>query len=97
VPYTKDQIKNAPNISDSGHLSEAEEQDLYQHYNVAYSTEGSTFAETTGRAQSSGYAGRDTKTTTNEQTAAGYDTDGAGTDAAMTRSEEQLNVGTERV
>ena len=46
VPYTKDQIKDAPNIDDSGHLSEAEEQDLYTYYDIPFTTEGSTFADT---------------------------------------------------
>lgn len=36
VPYTRDQIKNAPNISDSSHVSEAEEQDLYRHYDITW-------------------------------------------------------------
>ncbi len=98
VPYTKDQIKNAPNISDSGHLSEAEEQDLYTHYNVAYTTEGSTFADTSRLGQNT--TGQ-TDTAYTDQTsgrrAAGRGTSGSGTDEAMTRSEERLNVGTERV
>ena len=102
VPYTKDQIKNAPNIDDAGHVSEAEEQTLYQHYNIAYTTEGSTFADTTstGTAGTAGYT--DTNTSaytegTNENTTTGYDTSGQSTDSAMTRSEERLNVGTEQV
>ena len=114
VPYTKDQIKDAPNVSDSGHLTEAEEQHLYEHYNVPYTTEGSTFADT---SNSTGYAGTDTETSaqypeadttgdryttgysdtdTNDR-AAEYDTSGDTSDSAMTRSEEQLNVGTETV
>lgn len=36
VPYTKDQVKDAPNVDDDEDLSEAEEQRLYQHYNVGY-------------------------------------------------------------
>jgi len=106
VPYTKTQIKDAPNISDSGHLSEAEEQDLYEHYNIGYTTEGSTFADTSGTpdtsdpvgtsdtARTTGYA--DTEATSERDTT-GYDTSGSNPDSAMTRSEEKLNVGTERV
>jgi uncharacterized protein (TIGR02271 family) len=107
VPYTKAQIKDAPKISESGRLTEAEEQDLYEHYNLAYTTEGSTFADTTGagtgtgtgtdRAQSTGRTGSGYTGTTNENSTSGYDTSGTSTDSAMTRSEEQLNVGTERV
>jgi uncharacterized protein (TIGR02271 family) len=107
VPYAKDQIKNAPNISDSGHLSEVEEQDLYQHYNVPFSTEGSTFAETDRTGQDTDRTGQDTDRPgrdtsgyaedTTERTAASRDASGAGTDEAMTRSEERLNVGAEQV
>jgi uncharacterized protein (TIGR02271 family) len=100
VPYTKDQIKDAPNISDSGHLTEAEEQDLYKHYNVAYTTEGSTFAGTSGAAGASGHAqdsraARSTETPRDATT--GDDASDSGADEAMTRSEESLNVGTEQV
>ena len=106
VPYSKDAIKDAPNIEDSGQLSEAQEQDLYEHYNVPYTTEGSTFADTSKLSQ----------TTPNTQTGQTgvSDVSGSGdaygdsrhvadqrgtglTDDAMTRSEERLNVGTERV
>ncbi len=121
VPYTKDLIKDAPNIGDAGHLTEAEEQTLYQHYNIAYTTEGSTFADTTSTGTTgtteygdTSYAGTDTAYTQDmtRNGTAGYDTDqtydrtsgqtasqsaGQGTEGAMTRSEEQLNVGTERV
>jgi uncharacterized protein (TIGR02271 family) len=46
VPYNKSTIKDAPNVSSDGHLSEAEERELYDHYSVPYTTEGSTFADT---------------------------------------------------
>ncbi len=114
VPYTKDQIKDAPNITDSGHLSEAEERDLYEYYNIPYTTEGSTYADTTGTSGTTGitgtaeYAGTTGTTGTTEYADAAdargtteYDTSGtttsSGTDSAMTRSEERVNVGTERV
>jgi uncharacterized protein (TIGR02271 family) len=99
VPYTKAQIKDAPNISDSGHLTEVEEQDLYEHYNIAYTTEGSTFADISGTGRAGDTARADTgrTETTNEHGTAGYDTSGPTTDSAMTRSEERLDVGTEQV
>jgi uncharacterized protein (TIGR02271 family) len=40
VPFTKDQVKDAPNVEDDEDLSEAEEQRLYEHYSLAYSTGG---------------------------------------------------------
>ncbi len=74
LPYDKDKIKNAPNVSEDGHLSPEEEQELYGYY---------------------GMGGYDTTTTTTEaQGVVGNDVSGPETDGAMTRSEEQLRVGT---
>ncbi len=96
VPYGKNTIKDAPNVSADGHLSEAEERELYDHYAVPYTTDGSTFADTS----------RLSGNTTDTDTRAGDVDDRTGTDRAgtdrnrpdgMTRSEEQLNVGTEQV
>ncbi len=80
-------------MEDDGELSEQEEQRLFEHYGVPYTTQGSTTAqgapqtgqqpagdETTGRSEDRGSAGRDTS--------------GPKTDDAMTRSEEELRVGT---
>ena len=72
VPFDKDKVKGAPNVSEDGHLSPEEEQRLYEYYGMGYS---------------SGYEDTTTRTT-------GYDTSGPTTDDAMTRSEEQLRVGT---
>lgn len=86
---TKDQVKDAPGIDDDGVLSEQEEQRLFEHYNVPYTTDGSTTAqgapETVGEYSAPGP--RDAGTV-------GYDTSGPTTDNAMTRSEEELRVGT---
>jgi uncharacterized protein (TIGR02271 family) len=38
VPYDKDKIKNAPNVSEDGHLSPEEEQALYDYYGMGYSS-----------------------------------------------------------
>ena len=84
-------VKDAPSIDDDGHLSEAEVAALYQHY-AAYL--GS--AEANG---ADGYAGRhaDDGPGAAETGVQGYDTSGPTTDDAMTRSEERLRVGTEKV
>ncbi len=37
VPYTKDQVKNAPRVDPDELLSEQEEERLYRHYGLAYS------------------------------------------------------------
>jgi uncharacterized protein (TIGR02271 family) len=88
VPYEKQLVKDAPNIDPDGHLSEQEEQELWRHYGLDY---GAT-------------AGYDDRGVAAAGTAAGYDdragpvgrdVSGPTTDDAMTRSEEELRVGTE--
>jgi len=87
VPYEKSQIKDAPNASADGQLSQEEESRLYRHYGMDYGEnrsdsglpEGGRFDDTTRTA--------DTGTV-------GHDTSGPTTDQAMTRSEEELKVGT---
>jgi uncharacterized protein (TIGR02271 family) len=77
---TKDQVKNAPSVDPDGELSEAEERTLFEHYNVPYTSEGSTTAQ---GAPPTG-------------TGNGHDTSGPTTDHAMTRSEEEHRVGTKQ-
>ena len=79
VPVTKDQVKDAPAVDPDGELSEREEQRLFEHYGVPYTTEGSTTAQ---GAPGAGYEGARARTS------------GTGTDDAMTRSEEEVRVGT---
>src|ERR687897_1449439 len=74
VPYDKQLVKDAPRIDPDGHLSEAEERQLWRHYGLDYD-------RTTRRRPT----GRDTS---------GGGTPGPTTDDAMTRSEEELRVGT---
>jgi len=112
VPYTKDKVKDAPKVGDDGHLDEAEEQRLYEYYDMGYGS-GSGYSETTTTTDSttSGLAGTtgttgttgtysDTTTGTTDRESGirseGYDTSGPTTDDAMTRSEEQVRVGTQR-
>jgi uncharacterized protein (TIGR02271 family) len=89
VPFTKDQIKDAPNVdADGGHLDQSEEQVLYRHYGMSYSERSSD----TGLP--SGYDNDRSTTERNVHGTEGYDTSGPTTDDAMTRSEEHLRVGT---
>jgi uncharacterized protein (TIGR02271 family) len=74
VPYDKQLVKDAPRVDPDGHLSEAEERQLWRHYGLDYD-------RTTRRPATS----RDT---------VGRDSSGPTTDEAMTRSEEELRVGT---
>jgi len=71
VPYTKDEVKDAPRIEPDGELSTEEEAALYSHYGREYSAPAVEETETVG-----------------------HDTSGPTTDDAMTRSEEELRVGT---
>jgi uncharacterized protein (TIGR02271 family) len=77
---TKDQVKDAPGVENDGELSEPEERRLFEHYNVPYTTEGSTTAQGAPTGQGTETVGRDTS--------------GPETDEAMTRSEEEVRVGT---
>jgi len=84
VPYEKQRIKDAPNMDPDGHLSEQEEQELWRHYGLEYSEHPSDSGLPAGTAD-------DTRDET-----VGHDVSGPTTDQAMTRSEEELRVGTQR-
>ncbi|MFP5312543.1 MAG: DUF2382 domain-containing protein [Actinomycetes bacterium] len=87
VPYTKDQVKEAPGVDPDGHLEPAEEERLYEHYRLG-GGRGYTATDTT--------TGTGTDYDTTARGTVGHDTSGRTTDDAMTRSEEQLHVGKER-
>ena len=87
VPFTKDQVKDAPKLDDDGELSQDEEALLAQHYGMSYSEAPSD----SGLPQGGGTA-MATETTTQQPTV-GRDVSGPETDNAMTRSEEELRVG----
>jgi uncharacterized protein (TIGR02271 family) len=89
VPFEKQRIKDAPNIDPDGHLSEQEEQELWRHYGLDYGTEYAA-AGTTGETGDAGTAGIGT----DDRDTVGRDVSGPTTDDAMTRSEEELRVGT---
>jgi len=81
VQVAAQQVKDAPKVDPDQELSEQQEAELFRHYGIDYTTEGSVTATESGQAS----AGRD---------AVGRDTSGPTTDDAMTRSEEELRVGT---
>jgi uncharacterized protein (TIGR02271 family) len=83
VAYDKATVKDAPKIAEDGHLSPQEEQQLYRYYGVDYGA-GQAAGQVAGRNTADDAAGT-----------VGRDTSGPTTDNAMTRSEEQLRVGTE--
>jgi uncharacterized protein (TIGR02271 family) len=100
VPFSKDKVKDAPNVDlDGRHLDESEEQRLYEYYGLSssqtsgYTDTGRTDTDTTA----AGYADTTRTTDTDRDITTGtegHDTSGQTTDDAMTRSEEQVQVGT---
>ena len=95
VPFTQDQIKDAPNVDvDSGHLDQSEERRLYDHYGMTYTERASDSGLPEGGTGTYTGAGTGTAATTGTFTGEGHDTSGPNTDEAMTRSEERLDVGT---
>ena len=94
VPFTKDTVKDAPRVEDAeGHLSPEEEAELYRYYGQDYSDATSDAGHATGDVTGRHGAGHDA----DARGTVGHDTSGPTTDDAMTRSEEQLHVGTEKV
>jgi uncharacterized protein (TIGR02271 family) len=89
VPYTNDQVKGAPTATPDGQLSQAEEARLYRHYGMDYNEDRSP----SGLPETGGTT-RKARTEARSGTK-GHDTSGPTTDDAMTRSEEELRVGTE--
>jgi len=94
VPFEKAQVKDAPNVDADRELSQDEERRIYDHYGLDYGESrsqsglpegGAGDAQATGPADEG--AGR---------RAEGRDVSGPTTDEAMTRSEEELHVGTEQ-
>ncbi|MDN3311968.1 PRC and DUF2382 domain-containing protein [Microbacterium oryzae] len=105
VPFSKDFVKDAPRIESDGELSEAEEDELYAYYRDSSRSGGTggtgdDFAGN-GTGVGTGTTGVGTGTTGGtfvDDVDRDRDTGrGVGGDDAMTRSEERLNVGTERV
>ena len=87
VPYSKDKVKDAPNVEADGELSPDEERRLYQHYGVDfgdydYDAAPAPAPVAPGDPTPQGTAG-----------VVGNDVSGPETDDAMTRSEEELTVG----
>ncbi len=94
VPFTKDQVKGAPNVAADQHISEAEEAELYAYYNMDYNA---GYAGTGDANFDADYTDTTTDRDLVDSGTTGHDTTGPNTDDAMTRSEEHLRAGTERV
>jgi uncharacterized protein (TIGR02271 family) len=96
VPYDKQQVKNAPTMRADGSLSQDEEAELYRHYGLEYSEHRSDSGLPAGTGQDVDPRDRDRDGVYDDvqDRAVGRDTSGPTTDDAMTRSEEELRVGT---
>jgi uncharacterized protein (TIGR02271 family) len=105
VAYDKATIKDAPNVDADGAISDDEQGTIFDYYDgrAGGSASGTgnvpagisdTGTGTTGRfdADSTGTTGRFDADGT-----VGHDTSGPTTDDAMTRSEQRLNVGTQKL
>ena len=102
--YTKQQVKHAPNVDASSALSQQEEAELYRHYGLDYGEARSdsglpengrgtaVMGDTTGLQDEPAH--RHDPTPTGSPEVVGNDVSGPETDSAMTRSEEELRVGT---
>jgi uncharacterized protein (TIGR02271 family) len=96
--YTKDHVKDAPNIDPDGELSPEDERRLYQHYGRSDYDEWTADSEDRTEAtygRDDGDLDRDRDRDRDDRTVGG-DTSGPIADDAMTRSEDELHVGTER-
>lgn len=85
LAVSKDLVKDAPNVDADGHLEDSENDALYSHY--------AGYVGASGQHTDTGQADGTRSNDSND----GHDVSGPNTDTAMTRSEEQLHVGTENV
>jgi uncharacterized protein (TIGR02271 family) len=100
LPFDKAVVKDAPDVTDASHLDTDEQQSLHSYYQQ-YLGSGAAGSER-GYRQTTTATGADDQRTATTGTAGyqqgeGQDTSGPNTDEAMTRSEEHLRVGTEKV
>ena len=90
VPVTKDQVKDAPSVDpESGELDRDDESELHRHYGSS----ASAGAGATSTAQGTKDTSRDTEAAQRTERD-DVDTKASGADGTMTRSEEELAVGT---
>ncbi|MBB2899404.1 uncharacterized protein (TIGR02271 family) [Kineococcus radiotolerans] len=109
VPFDKATVKDAPHHDPGRELSAADEDDLYRYYGVSGTSSETSTGTRVDLADDSATTGTTTTGTTTTTTTtgtptgttsattgggAGHDTSGPDTDDAMTRSKEELHVGT---
>ncbi len=94
VPFEKAQVKDAPKVDPDGELSQQQEAELYAHYGLDYGESRSGSGLPEGGAGDRTDADRTETDRTDAPGTVGRDVSGPETDDAMTRSEEELHVGT---
>ncbi len=105
LAVSKDLVKDAPSIEDDGQIDADEQSALYHHYSghlgdssaQAGGEDSRYHGEHEYQGQAGDYAGDSREDLAGQTAAGGRGVSGPGTDDAMTRSEEQLRVGTETV
>jgi uncharacterized protein (TIGR02271 family) len=99
VVVDRQAVQDSPSVEADGELSESEERRLFEHYGIPYTAAGSTTAQGVG-GPSTRAGGRESDGDYAAERggaahgAVGRDVSGPTTDDAMTRSEEELRVGT---
>jgi uncharacterized protein (TIGR02271 family) len=96
VPFDKSSVKNAPHHEPDQELSVDDERRLFEHYGVPYGGETATALTDTPQTDTPQHDEASDRTAGAGSTV-GHDTSGPTTDHAMTRSEEQIRVGTQQV
>ena len=105
LAFSKDRIKDAPDLDENGHLTNADQEAFYRHYGLESVEERTTYETGAAGAGAAG-AGAAGAAATDADAAGKHHADAAAnTDAApaaaadgeMIRSEEQLNVDKQRV
>ncbi len=94
VPFDKDTVKGAPHHDPDEALTETQEAELFEYYGIPYGGETVTATGAPQTVAGDLAAGDQHDAVT---PGPGQDVSGPNTDDAMTRSEERLHVGTERV
>lgn len=94
VPFTKDQVKDAPNLDDDGELSQEEELLLSEHYGMNYTESRSDTGLPQGGGTGMVDTAVDTEVTDRDRPVGDVTPDVKDGQDSMTLSEEQLKVGT---
>ncbi len=97
VPYSKDKVKDAPNVDEDGHITPEQEEELYRYYGMG----GGTSDQLTDDSDRDvdlvgGDVDRDRDMDVDRDRDMDRDRD-RDNEGSMTRSEEQVRIGTEKV